>query len=380
MQINSKLPQVGATIFSVMSALANEHGAINLSQGFPNFDCAEELKSLVAQYMSEGHNQYAPMTGLPALRYQISQKFNRLYGIHIDSDKEITMTAGATQALFTAITTFVKAGDEVILIEPAYDSYRPAIEVNGGHPVSYELNAPDYQIDWQRLRRLVTAKTRMIIINTPQNPIGKVWKEHDFKELEKLVQGTDMLVLSDEVYEHLVFDGLKHHTVLSFPNLRERSIATYSFGKTFHVTGWKMGYCVAAPNLMKEFRKVHQYQIFSVNTPIQHALAAFLEKPEEYLGLASFFQNKRDLLLNLLKDSRLMPIHSEGTYFQLVDYSRISSEPDTEFAKRMTVEYGVASIPVSVFYSSKKDDKVIRLCFAKTEGLLEQAGHLLQKI
>ncbi len=380
MQIQSKLPQVGTTIFTVMSALANKHGAINLSQGFPNFDCPNRLKKLVSHYMNKGFNQYAPMAGVPVLRHRLSEKIERLYRTAIHPDTEITVTAGATQALFTAISAFVKPGDEVLLIEPAYDCYRPAVELNGGIPVAYESSAPDYSIDWQLLRKRITSKTRMIVINNPQNPTGKIFKKEDLEELQNLTTGTDILVLSDEVYEHLVYDGLAHQSIFRFPKLLERSLVTFSFGKTFHNTGWKMGYCVAPEYLMSEFRKVHQFNVFSVNTPIQYALADFLEDPAEYLELNAFYQRKRDFFLEVLKGSRLKPVGCEGTYFQLFDYREISDEKDTNFANRMTIEFGVAAIPVSAFFSSGKDEKIIRLCFAKTEDLLEKAGKLLRKI
>lgn len=380
MKFHSKLPNVGTTIFTVMSALANEHGAINLSQGFPNFDTPDRLKKLVTHYMKAGKNQYAPMGGVPELREQLAAKIEFLYGLEVDPGSEITVTAGATQALYTAISAFVKPDDEVVLIEPAYDSYRPAIKVNGGMPVAYELDAPDYKIDWSQLRKLVNVRTRMIIINTPHNPIGKVFSEEDMKELDKLTEGTDILILSDEVYEHLVFDGFKHESVMRFPNLWKRSMAVFSFGKTLHATGWKLGYIVAPDYIMSEFRKVHQFNVFCVNTPMQYAIAEFLSDPNEYLSLPDFFQKKRDFFLETMKGSSLKPISSEGTYFQLFDYSAISSEKDTDFAKRMTTEFGVASIPVSVFNSKGTDNQVVRLCFAKTEDLLEKAGELLRKI
>lgn len=380
MNIRSKLPQVGTTIFSVMSALANEYGAINLSQGFPNFDCPERLKYLVNQAMQSGKNQYVPMPGLPILREGLAQKMQHLYGAKVNPDTEITIVAGATQALFTAIATFVHPGDEVILIEPAYDCYRPAINLVGGIPVAYELTAPDYKIDWQKIENLVSPKTSMIIINTPQNPIGKTLKAEDMQALEQLTEGTDIIVLSDEVYEHLIYDGQLHQSVLRFPNLYKRSILTYSFGKTFHNTGWKIGYCVGPADLMSEFRKVHQFNVFSVNSFVQYGIAEFLKEPEFYLDLPNFYQKKRDFFGATMQGSRLKPLTSEGTYFQLFDYSDISNEADTLFAKRMTTEFGVAAIPVSVFYTSGRDEKVIRLCFAKTENMLEKAGTLLQKI
>ncbi len=380
MNIQSKLPNVGTTIFSVMSALANKHNAINLSQGFPNFDCPEALKQLVNKHLQEGKNQYVPMAGVPALRQRLVDKIDRMYGHSINPDTEITITAGATQALFTAIATFVSAGDEVILIEPAYDCYRPAIEVVGGIPIAYELVAPDYTINWQEIKNLVTEKTKMIIINTPHNPIGKTLKASDLKALEDLTKGTDILVLSDEVYEHLIYDGANHQSVLRYPELFKRSLAVYSFGKTFHNTGWKIGYIVAPDYLMKEFRKVHQFNVFSVNSFVQYGIADFLEDPESYLTLPNFYQQKRDFFGKTMEGSRLQPSSSEGTYFQLFDYSNISAEADTDFAKRLTIEHGVASIPVSVFYTSGRQDKMIRLCFAKTEDLLESAGKLLREI
>lgn len=378
--LRSKLPNVGTTIFTVMSALANEYQAINLSQGFPDFPSSERLIDLVYQHMQKGFNQYAPMPGVLPLREQIARKIAELYQVEVNPADEITITAGGTQALFTAITAFVQPDDEVILIEPAYDSYRPSIEVNGGIPVIYELKAPHYKVDWDAFAQLISPKTRMIIINTPHNPTGAIFTNEDLLALQSLVMDTNILILSDEVYEHLIYDGQEHCSVLRYPALRERSLAVYSFGKTFHNTGWKVGYCVAPKALMTEFRKVHQFNVFSVNTPVQLALATFLENPEEYLSLNDFYQQKRDFLLQVTQDTRLQPLKTWGTYFQLFDYSAISEEADIEFAKRMTTEYGVAAIPVSVFYSSGKDDKVIRLCFAKKEATLASAGQLLQRL
>ncbi len=380
MLLSSKLPGVGTTIFTVMSALANEHGAINLSQGFPNFDCSDRLKALVEKYMRLSYNQYAPMPGVPALRNRIAEKVKNLYGLNIDPETEVTITAGATQGLYCAISAFIRPDDEVILIEPAYDCYRPAIEVNGGIPVTYELSAPDYRVEWRLLERLITWKTRMIIVNTPHNPTGKIFKKSDWEELRRIAEDRDILVLCDEAYEHLVFDGKEHLSLLRYPKIYERGLSVFSFGKTLHATGWKLGCVVGPPDLTREFRKVHQFNVFAVNTPMQHAAAAFFEDPNEYLGLNEFFQKKRDFLLSAMEGSRFRPIKSEGTYFQLFDYSAISDEPDTEFAKRMTTEFGVAAIPVSVFNSSHHDDKVIRLCFAKTEETLARAGELLRKI
>lgn len=380
MQINSKLPQTGTTIFTVMSALAHEHGAINLSQGYPNYSSSPRLIELVCRYMKEGYNQYPPMAGVAVLRQQLAAKMERTFGVDVDPETEITITAGATQALFTAILTLVGKGDEVILIEPAYDSYLPSVQVAGATPVPFELSPPDYRIDWDALAGKVTPRTRMIIINTPHNPTGTVLGEEDMSALEKLVADTGIWVLSDEVYEHLIYDGRQHQSILRYPGLRERGLAVFSFGKTFHNTGWKVGYCVAPPEATREFRKVHQFNVFTVNTPVQYGLADFLQDPEEYMSLPEFYQKKRDFFLDTMRGSRLRPLHCEGTYFHLFDYSAISDEPDTEFACRMTTEFGVAAIPVSVFYSSKRNEGVIRLCFAKTEDVLEAAGEKLKNL
>jgi len=363
-----------------MSSLANEHQAINLSQGFPNFDCAPELKKLVNKYLQNGFNQYAPMAGANVLLEKLANKIEKLYGATVNSKTEITITAGATQALFTAITTFVKSGDEVILIEPAYDSYGPSIEVCGGVVVPYEMNAPDFKIDWKELEKLITSKTRMLIFNTPHNPTGSILVEDDLKKIERIAEEHDLIVLSDEVYEHLIFDGEQHQSVLRFPKLFQRSLAVYSFGKTFHATGWKMGYCVAPEHLMREFRKVHQFNVFCVNSFVQQAIAAYLEDENTYLNLNNFYQEKRDFFLEKIKDSKFRPLKSSGTYFQLVDYSEISDEDEFDFAKKMTTKYGVAVIPVSAFYSKKMNQKIVRVCFAKTENLLAEAAELLNRI
>ena len=380
MIVSSKLPGVGTTIFTVMSALAQEHGAINLAQGFPDFPSSQRLNELVAHYMRQGYNQYAPMAGVPILRQRIAEKIDGLYGVKIDPDQEITITCGATEGIFTAIGALVSPGDEVIIFEPAYDSYRPSIELFGGVTKSFELSAPDYTIDWDRLMRLISMKTRMIIINTPQNPIGKILKPADMQALEKLVSSNDIIILSDEVYEHMVYDGHEHQSILRYPALRERALAVYSFGKTFHNTGWRIGYCVAPPAITAEFRKVHQFNVFSINTPMQYALADFLEDPHEYLGLGTFFTHKRDFFLDAIEGSLFRPLVSEGSYFQLCDYSQISTESDVDFCRRLTMEYGVAAIPVSVFYHSKRDEKIIRFCFAKKEETLERAAKLLREI
>jgi methionine aminotransferase len=379
MIFSSKLPKTGTTIFTIMSALADQHKAINLSQGFPDFDCSPRLLHLLNYFARKGYNQYAPMPGIPALRHTIAKKINQLYAISADPDMEITITAGATQALYCAITAFVKPDDEVIIIEPAFDSYKPAIELNGGITVIYELSKPDYKIDWNIFEKLVTWRTRLIVINTPHNPTGKIFKTEDWQELKKITDGRDILVLSDEAYEHLVFDGQEHLSLLRYPEIYKNGMAVFSFGKTLHATGWKLGCIVAPPELTQEFRKVHQFNVFAVNTPAQHAVAEFLKTPDEYLHLNDFFQNKRNLLLNALKDTSLKPIHSEGTYFQLFDYSEFTEEPDTDFARRMTTQFGVASIPVSVFNSSGKDEKIIRLCFAKQDDTLLEAAARLRK-
>lgn len=377
--MQSKLPNISTNIFTIMSGLAVEHNAINLSQGFPNFPTSARLQSLIYEYMQKGFNQYAPMAGVPILRERLAEKIKNLYQKNIHPD-EITITAGGTQALFTAITAFVHTGDEVILIEPCYDSYRPSIELSGGVPVIYELQAPDYQIDWQKFATLITPKTRMIILNTPHNPTGKIWSANDVENLQKIVKNTEIIILSDEVYEHLIYDYQTHQSLLRYPELWQRTMMIYSFGKTFHATGWKMGYTVAPPHLTAEFRKVHQFNVFSVNTPIQYAIAEFLEKPEEYLSLPNFYQQKRDFFLDAMQNTPLIPLKCEGTYFQLFDYSKISDEKDTDFAKRLTTQFGVAVIPVSAFYSNQRDDKTIRLCFAKTEETLSKAGEALEKI
>jgi methionine aminotransferase len=380
LHINSKLPESRLTIFTVMSALANQYGAINLGQGFPDFDCDESLKILISKYLNAGKNQYCPMPGLFELREALSKKYFNSYNNKINPGSEITVTAGATQALFTAITAFIHSGDEVILIEPAYDSYRPSIILAGGIPISYELKSPDFKIDWDHFSDLISSKTRMIIINTPHNPIGRVLHEKDIIALQSLVKDKNIIVLSDEVYEHLIYDGLEHSSILKYPQLYEQSLAVYSFGKTFHSTGWKIGYVIAPEPLTTEFRKVHQWNVFSVNSFLQYALADYLKDPAPYLQLPSFYQGKRDHFNELLHGSKLLPLKCEGTYFQLFDYSSISSEDDIDFAKDITKYHGVAAIPLSVFYTSHRQDKLIRLCFAKTEEVLEKAAELLRKI
>lgn len=378
--ISSRLPGIGESIFSTMTALSNRHDAINLSQGFPNFDCAEELKSLVCKAMRAGHNQYAPMPGLLALREEISNKMELLYGVQVDPIEEVTITAGATQGLFTAIAAFVHPGDEVIIFEPAYDSYKPAIQLQGAKAISYTCSAPDFAVDWEKVRALISDKTRMIIINTPHNPTGRTFKDDDLIALEQLLSGTSILLLSDEVYEHLVFDGVQHKSVWEIPELRQRSLVVYSFGKTFHNTGWKIGYTIGAAYLMREFRKVHQYNVFSVNTPAQYGLAEYLKNSHVYLSLSTFYEEKRNLFREYLSASRFEVFPCEGTYFQTVGYMDISEEDDVIFAQRLVKDIGVAGIPISVFYSDGRNDRVLRFCFAKTDEVLKRAGEKLSKL
>ncbi|MDN5201849.1 methionine aminotransferase [Fulvivirgaceae bacterium BMA10] len=363
-----------------MSKMAADHNAINLSQGFPNFDIDQGLIELVANYMKKGYNQYAPMQGLPVLRQNISRKIKSLYDKDIDPDSEITISDGATEALFSTISAIIEKDDEVIVFEPAYDSYVPAITLNGGIPVYVSLKVPDFSIDWDEVKAKISDKTKLIIINTPNNPTGAILSKEDMQILSDIVDGTDILIISDEVYEHIVFDGYKHESILKYDTLKERGVAIFSFGKTFHATGWKMGYSVAPDWLTAEIRKVHQYVTFSVNTPVQWAIADYLEDATHYLGLGPFYQKKRDLFLKLTNDSRLDPIVSRGTYFQLFSYKGISLEADMEIAERITKDYGVASIPISVFYHNRTDHKYLRFCFAKKDETLERAADILCRI
>lgn len=378
--ITSKLPGTETSIFAVMSALANETGAINLSQGFPDFPISEKLIELVNKYMRQGMNQYAPMLGVQALREVISEKVFNMYGANYHPEKEINITAGATQALYTIISAMIHEGDEVIIFEPAYDSYVPAIKLNGGIPVFAQLQTPDYHINWDYVKKLINKNTRMIIINSPQNPTGSVLKAEDIKMLIKHTLKTDIVILSDEVYEHLIFDGIRHESVSLYPELAERSFITYSFGKTLHATGWKMGYVLAPENLMKEFRKVHQFNVFTCNTPIQYAIAEYLKDADNYNYLPGFYQQKRDFFLEQIKGSRFGIIPCYGTYFQLLEYSRITDENEMDFAIRMTKEFKLASIPVSPFYHKATDNKTLRFCFAKTEETMKKAADILNKI
>jgi methionine aminotransferase len=378
--LHSKLPKVGQTIFSTMSALAAKENALNLSQGFPDFDGHQDLIDLVYRAMCSGNNQYAPMAGLIELREAIAQKTEQLYTGKYNPDTEVTVTAGATQAIFTAIAATVNEGDEVILFTPAYDCYEPAIELVGGKPVYVQLEAPEYRINWEAVKKMINQRTKMIIINSPHNPTGSILSAHDLQQLEKLTEGSNILVLSDEVYEHIIFDGYEHQSVARFPKLAERSFVISSFGKTYHTTGWKVGYCLAPADLMKEFRKTHQYNVFSVHTPSQVAYAEFLKREQEFLGLRDFYQEKRDLFVNLLAGSRFDLKHTAGSYFQLLGYHKISDEKDVDFAVRLTKEHKVASIPISVFYNQNLDNNVLRFCFAKQNSTLEQAAEILHKV
>ncbi|MFC5047521.1 methionine aminotransferase [Aquimarina hainanensis] len=376
----SKLPTVSTNIFSVMSQLATTHNALNLSQGFPNFETSPTLIRLVSEAMQNGYNQYAPMAGLLPLREIISKKTASLYQRNYNPEEEITITSGATQAIFTIIAAFIRQNDEVILLKPAYDCYEPTIELFGGKPVPVQLNGPDFSVNWDEVASKITKKTKMLIINTPHNPTGTTLQKKDMLRLEQILKDTNILLLSDEVYEHIVFDNKSHQSAALFPHLAERSFITASFGKTFHTTGWKMGYCLAPKELMKEFRKVHQFNVFCSNHPMQHALTTYLKTPENYTSLPEFFQKKRDLFLSLLKDSKFTFTPASGTYFQLLNYRNITDESDVTFAKKLTIEHKIASIPVSVFNMNQQDDKLLRFCFAKTDDALQKAAEILCNI
>lgn len=380
MNFISKLPEVGTNIFTVMSTLSADYNALNLSQGFPNFKSDRILIDLVSKAMRDGHNQYAPMLGVLPLREAISVKFEAVYKSYYNPDNEIVVTAGATQAIFTIISTFIKQDDEVILFRPAYDCYEPAIELQGGKVTSMQLQHPNYNVDWKEVESKITSKTKMIVVNTPQNPSGTIFSRQDMIELQRITDNTDIIVLSDEVYEHMIYDNEQHQSVCLFPNLKERSFITASFGKTFHNTGWKVGYCCGPEHLMKEFVKVHQFNVYCVNHPVQIALAEYLEDDSRYKELSSFFQQKRDVFLDAISGSRFAYTPSQATYFQLLDYSSISEEYDVDFAKRLTKEYGIASIPLSVFNENQLDFKALRFCFAKTEETLLKAAEILNKI
>ena len=380
--IRTKLPKVGTTIFTVMSQLAAEHGAVNLGQGFPDFEVPQRLVDSLAAAMRQGHNQYAPMTGIPALRQAIADKTERVYGHRPDADAEITVTSGATEALFNAIHAVVRAGEEVVVLDPAYDSYEPAIELAGAIPVHVPLDPRSFAVDWQRVRDAITPKTRMLIVNSPHNPSGAMFGADDIAALVDVLRGTDIVLLSDEVYEHIVFDGARHESILRHPELRDRAFVVSSFGKTYHCTGWKLGYCIAPPALSAEFRKVHQYNVFCTFAPAQHAFAEMLrDEPEHYEQLGAFYQAKRDAFAAQLATTRLKPLPVPGGYFQLVDYSEVSDLDDAAFCRWLTIEKGVAAIPLSPFYAQPPaGQRLARLCFAKNEATLDAAIARLQAL
>jgi methionine aminotransferase len=379
-KIQSRLPDVGTSIFSVMSKMALEHDAINLSQGFPDFSIDKKIIELVSRFMNEGYNQYAPMPGVPALKQVIANVLRKTYSLNLDAENSITITAGATEALYAAIAAFVTQGDEVIVFDPAYDSYDPAIRLNGGIPVHINLRFPEFSIDWEQVEKTISSKTRMIVVNTPQNPSGAVLSAEDLRELERIVLKHNLIVLSDEVYERLIYDNNTHHSVLSSPGLASRSIAVFSFGKTFHATGWKCGYTVSPEHLNNEIRKIHQFMVFSVNTPVQWALSEYMGDENNYVHLGSFYQRKRDFFLHQLKGSSFEPLPSRGSYFQLLSYRNISDKHDIAMAEELTKKFKVASIPVSVFYKDATDNRILRFCFAKREDTLEKAGEILRKL
>lgn len=377
--IHSKLPAVGTTIFTIMSSLAAAHQAINLGQGFPDFMMSSELVAKVNEAMRDGYNQYVHTNGLPLLRERLAEKIHRLYNTVISSDAEITVTPGGTYAIYTALTTVLQPGDEVIVFEPAYDSYLPNITINGGVPVLIPLQYPDYTIDWNLVQQKITPKTRMIMLNSPHNPTGTVLSANDLEQLAKLVKGTNILILSDEVYEHIIFNDLAHQSILRYPELFSRSFVCFSFGKTYHCTGWKLGYCVAPAGLMKEFRKVHQYNCFSCHSPVQVALAAYLRNEDAYLQLGKEVQEKKDYFEKLMQQTKFKALPSHGSYFQLYSFAGLTEEPERNFAERLTKEYGVATIPTSAFYTNNTDHQVLRFCFVKNKNTLEEAVNRLMK-
>jgi methionine transaminase len=380
MQIQSKLPNVGTSIFTVMSALAREHGAINLSQGFPDFDCDEKLREACARYMNAGFNQYSPMQGVIQLRERVAEMMEECYKARYSPDTEITITAGATQGIYTAVAAFVRPGDEVIVFEPCYDSYVPAVLANGGVPVYCSLSAPDFRINWDEVEKKVNGKTRVILINSPHNPTGTILSEQDLLRLESLVKDKNIVVVSDEVYEHMVFDGEEHQSVARFGSLRNQSFVVSSFGKTVHTTGWKIGYVAAQKDLMNEFRKVHQFLVFCVNHPFQLGLADYLADKNNYLQLKDFYQQKRDYFLKLTGASRFVPLTSKGTYFQLMDFSNISREEDAELAVKLTKEKKLATVPLSAFYRQSPNARLLRFCFAKKDETLERAAEIINSL
>ncbi len=378
--IQSKLPNVGTTIFTVMSTLAVQYNAINLGQGFPDYEMSSELTNLVNEAMQKGNNQYVHMNGLPLLRQRLAEKVQDLDTTKINAETDITITPGGTYALYTALTTIIQPGDEVIVFEPAYDCYIPTIELNGGVPILISLTHPTYAIDWDLVKQKITNKTKAIIINSPHNPTGSVLGAADIVQLQNIVSNTEIFIISDEVYEHLIFDGKQHESILKYPDLLERAFVCFSFGKVYHCTGWKMGYCIAPENLMKEFRKVHQFNCFTCNSPVQVALAEFLKQKENYLQLGNFLQQKRDYFFDLMAQTKFIPIPSFGSYFQLYSYVNISNESEKDFAIRLTKEYGVATIPTSAFYKNEIDNKTLRFCFSKKEETLERSVERLVKV
>ncbi len=379
-QLFSKLPNAGTTIFTVMSSLAAQHSAINLGQGFPDYPMSEELIALVNEAMKSGYNQYVHMNGYMPLREALAEKVEYLYNTNINPDSEITITPGATYALYTALTTILQPGDEVIVFEPAYDSYIPGIEVNGGRPVTIQLQFPDYSINWNEVKSRINERTRAIMINSPHNPTGSVLSKNDIEELRTLTRDTNIIIISDEVYEHLIFDDKTHVSILKYPDLLERSLVCFSFGKVYHCTGWKLGYCISSEYLMKEFRKIHQFNCFTCDAPKQIALSQFLKKRENYLELGNFLQKKRDYFQELMLQTKLKPLPTYGSYFQVYSYRDISDEGEKDFAIRLTIENGVATIPVSAFYSSETSNQVLRFCFSKKESTLENAVERLLKL
>jgi methionine aminotransferase len=379
--LRSKLPTSGVSIFAVMTRLANEHGAINLSQGFPDFACAPELVEAVARYMREGHNQYAPMPGVLPLRQALSGKIERLYGRRYDPVSEITVTTGATEGLFVALTAFVHPGDEVLLFQPAYDSYTPAVQLSGGIPKYVTLRYPEYRIDWDEVRRAVSPRTRVIVINSPHNPTGMMWDAADVAELRSVLQRTGAVVISDEVYEHITFDGARHESLARYPDIAERAVVISSFGKTYHTTGWKVGYCAAPPALTTEIQRVHQWVTFAVNGAVQMAYADMVNRDPLAGDVTAFYQQRRDRFLGLVSASRFRPLPCRGTFFQMLDYSAITDERDADFAVRLTKEYGVAAIPISPFLQEGADPgPVLRFCFAKRDDTLERAAERLCRV
>ena len=379
-QLFSKLPNAGTTIFTIMSSLAAQHSAINLGQGFPDYPMSEELIALVNEAMKSGYNQYVHMNGYMPLREALAEKVEYLYNTNINPDSEITITPGATYALYTALTTILQPGDEVIVFEPAYDSYIPAIEVNGAKAVKIQLKFPGYSIDWNEVKSRINERTRAIMINSPHNPTGSVLSKNDIEELRTSTRDTNIIIISDEVYEHLIFDDKTHVSILKYPDLLERSLVCFSFGKVYHCTGWKLGYCISSEYLMKEFRKIHQFNCFTCDAPKQIALSQFLKKRENYLELGNFLQKKRDYFQELMLQTKLKPLPTYGSYFQVYSYRDISDEGEKDFAIRLTIENGVATIPVSAFYSSETSNQVLRFCFSKKESTLENAVERLLKL